>query len=70
MHVGTHETSKLGNLKEMNWRMNASMQDLQMLGVLTLPKNTWTIMWKRAMKVATRNNKLIMPLRQENDTNL
>jgi hypothetical protein len=70
MHVGTHETSKLGNLKEMNWRMNASMQDLQMLGVLTLPKNTWTIMWKRAMKVATINNKLIMPLRQENDTNL
>lgn len=70
MHVGAHETSKLGNLKEMNWRMNASMQDLQMLGILTLPKNTWTIMWKRAMKVATRNNKLIMPLRQENDSNL
>lgn len=70
MHVGAHETSKLGNLKETNWRMNASMQNLQMLGVLTLPKNTWKIMWKKAMKVATINNKLIMPLWQENHSNL
>jgi hypothetical protein len=69
MHVGACESSRLGNLKEMNRRMNASKQDLQMLGVLTLPKNIWTIMWKRAMKVATRNKKLIMPLRQERDSN-
>jgi hypothetical protein len=69
MHVGARESSRLGNLKEMNWRTNASRQDLQMLGILTLPKNTWTIMWKRAMKVATRNKKLIMPLRQDKDAN-
>jgi hypothetical protein len=50
-------------------RMNASRQDLQILGILTLPKNTRTIMWKRAMKVATRNKIIIMPLRQEKDPN-
>jgi hypothetical protein len=44
MHVGARESSRLGNLKEMIRRMNASRQDLQILGILTLPKNTRTIM--------------------------
>jgi hypothetical protein len=69
MHVGARESSRFGNLKEVNWRMNTSRQDLQMLGVLTLLKYTWIIMWNRAMKMATRNKKLIMPLKQEKDSN-
>jgi hypothetical protein len=41
MHVvRTCESNKLGNLKEMDQRMNASRRVLQMLGILTLPKNT------------------------------